>query len=240
MLWFLVDSSLTSPSTSTKNDVILAYRNWKHWQPGRLALRNMFAPLRFVVLRPNTTRLWVIEASKPPFARTPTPATSDQRKNQKMDLMQEKMCKLMPEALSALKGVKTVVWEMCSINPEWASILVLDFLALTPGISDISFLRGESDVLATKFFTQVLPRLSKTLVSLRISASFEGLWCFGQHSVDILLECKQLLELTIPVYTSEGNAGVLPYGSYQNLGKILNQTMNMVAQRPAIGQAGRT
>ncbi|KAF8873146.1 hypothetical protein BD779DRAFT_312316 [Infundibulicybe gibba] len=94
---------------------------------------------------------------------------SDRPKDPKASLAQKRMRELLPGALLALKGAETVLWEMYNRSPDWASASALKLLALAPGIKKAILLHGDSDVLANKFFTQVLSRLSKTLVSLRIT-----------------------------------------------------------------------
>ncbi|KAF8885597.1 hypothetical protein BD779DRAFT_1625193 [Infundibulicybe gibba] len=82
---------------------------------------------------------------------------------------------------------------------------VIDYLALATCIKKIGLLEADTDILAEKFFTQVVPRHSKTLVSLSVETEFEGPWCFGKRNVDIFLECTQLFELSIAVNTSSTN-----------------------------------
>ncbi|KAF8869501.1 hypothetical protein BD779DRAFT_682136 [Infundibulicybe gibba] len=108
---------------------------------------------------------------------------------------------------------------------------VIDYLASTTGIKKISLPEADTDVLANRFFTQVVLRHSKTLVSLSIAADFEGLWCFGNHNVNILLECAQLSKLSIAVDTSSTSGG-----KEAIIDGIVNQIMDMAAQMPNLRQ----
>ncbi|KAF8871095.1 hypothetical protein BD779DRAFT_1577756 [Infundibulicybe gibba] len=56
---------------------------------------------------------------------------------------------------------------------------------------------ADIDARAENFFIHILPRYTKTLVSLGIFATYEGLWCFGTHNIDVLLQCTNLVELSI-------------------------------------------
>ncbi|KAF8886379.1 hypothetical protein BD779DRAFT_1441696, partial [Infundibulicybe gibba] len=107
---------------------------------------------------------------------------------------------------------------------------VIDYLASTTGIKKISIPEADTDVLANRFFTQVVLRHSKTLVSLSIAADFEGSWCFGKHNVNILLECVQLSKLSIAVDTSSASGGK------EATIDGINQIMDMAAQMPNLRQ----
>ncbi|KAF8886378.1 hypothetical protein BD779DRAFT_627981 [Infundibulicybe gibba] len=104
---------------------------------------------------------------------------------------------------------------------------VIDYLASVTGIKKICLLRADTDALANRFFTQVVPRHSETLVTLSISADFEGLWCFGKHNVDILLKCTQLSELSIAVGTSTANGKM-----EVTMDGIVSRIMGMATQMP--------
>ncbi|KAF8887400.1 hypothetical protein BD779DRAFT_1527916 [Infundibulicybe gibba] len=82
---------------------------------------------------------------------------------------------------------------------------LLDYLAATDNIKNLALLEADVDVLAQKFFTHILPRYAKTLVSLNILATYEGLWCFGMHNIDVLLQCTNLVELSMAVDTCGGH-----------------------------------
>ncbi|KAF8886333.1 hypothetical protein BD779DRAFT_627199 [Infundibulicybe gibba] len=104
---------------------------------------------------------------------------------------------------------------------------VIDYLASATYIKKIGLLWADTDALAKKFFTQVIPRHSKNLVSLSIEAEFEGPWCFGKHNIDIFLGCTQLSELSISVNTSSTDEE--EDGSIDGL---MNQIMAMAARMP--------
>ncbi|KAF8899464.1 hypothetical protein BD779DRAFT_1667131 [Infundibulicybe gibba] len=111
-----------------------------------------------------------------------------------------------------------------------ADDVFIDYLASATRIKKIGLLGADTNVLAKKFFTQVVPRHSKTLVSLSVGAAFEGPWCFGKRNVGIFLECTQLSELCVSVNTSSTKGG----GTY---GPV-NQIMAMAARMPKLYQLG--
>ncbi|KAF8886347.1 hypothetical protein BD779DRAFT_1673263 [Infundibulicybe gibba] len=92
--------------------------------------------------------------------------------------------------LAALNGLrKLVVTETVSrINRS-----PLDTWTYLPTPSN-----AENEMLARKFFAYVLPRHSKTLVSLSISSVYGGPWFFGPN-VESLIKCTQLTELYLTV-----------------------------------------
>ncbi|KAF8886371.1 hypothetical protein BD779DRAFT_1530933 [Infundibulicybe gibba] len=75
---------------------------------------------------------------------------------------------------------------------------VLGYLAVATGIKRIGIFGATSDVSSHNFFTNILPRHSKTLVSLSIAAG-PGPWCFGTRGIDALLDCTQLTKLSITI-----------------------------------------
>ncbi|KAF8890054.1 hypothetical protein BD779DRAFT_1469389 [Infundibulicybe gibba] len=111
-----------------------------------------------------------------------------------------------------------------------ADDVFIDYLALATRIKKIGLLGADTNVLAKKFFTQVVPRHSKTLVSLSVGAAFEGPWCFGKRNVGIFLECTQLSELCVSVNTSSTKGG--------GTDGPVNQIMAMAAQMPKLYQLG--
>ncbi|KAF8886337.1 hypothetical protein BD779DRAFT_1673255 [Infundibulicybe gibba] len=108
---------------------------------------------------------------------------------------------------------------------------VIDYLASATCVKKIELFEADTDALAKKFFTQVIPRHSKTLVSLSIWAEFQGLWCFGKHNVDVLLECTQLSQLSISV-----NASPVDEEEEVDTDGPMNQIMAMAAQMPNLFQ----
>ncbi|KAF8886380.1 hypothetical protein BD779DRAFT_628057 [Infundibulicybe gibba] len=83
---------------------------------------------------------------------------------------------------------------------------LIDYLASVTGIKKIGLLGANTDVLANRFFTKVVPRHSKTLVSLSICLSSEAM-VLRKHNASILIECTQLSRLTIAIDTSPMGKG---------------------------------
>ncbi|KAF8886370.1 hypothetical protein BD779DRAFT_1530928 [Infundibulicybe gibba] len=75
---------------------------------------------------------------------------------------------------------------------------VLGYLAVATGIKKISIFGLMSEVSCRNFFTNILPRYSKTLISLTIAAG-AGTWCLRMCNVNALLGCTELTKLAITV-----------------------------------------
>ncbi|KAF8886331.1 hypothetical protein BD779DRAFT_1673250 [Infundibulicybe gibba] len=88
---------------------------------------------------------------------------------------------------------------------------------------------AENEMLARKFFVQVLPRHCKTLISFSISSLFDSHWFLGSHSVGSLLECTQLTELAIVVGFHWDVQERIPGG-------VLEEALHMAAQFPNLRQ----
>ncbi|KAF8886388.1 hypothetical protein BD779DRAFT_1801058 [Infundibulicybe gibba] len=104
---------------------------------------------------------------------------------------------------------------------------VLDYLTSTSGIKKLVLSEVDGIALSHRFFDYVLPRHCSTLVSLSISATFEGPWCFGSHNIGILLTCTRLVELSIAVSSAE-----LDKNKASFLDDIVGEIINMTAQLP--------
>ncbi len=61
----------------------------------------------------------------------------------------------------------------------------------------------DSDLMAAVFFLCVLPKHACTLKVLRIHAPFDGHYCLGQLSLDVLLLCRRLVALSMCVGSNE-------------------------------------
>ncbi|KAF8872544.1 hypothetical protein BD779DRAFT_1679656 [Infundibulicybe gibba] len=105
---------------------------------------------------------------------------------------------------------------------------LLGYLETTNDIERLALLGADIDALAQRFFTHILPRYAKTLVSLDILASYEGLWCFGTHNISVLHQCTKLVELSVSV-----NA----YGP-ASVANTVTQIINMTAALPNLCQLG--
>ncbi|KAF8886352.1 hypothetical protein BD779DRAFT_1801043 [Infundibulicybe gibba] len=49
----------------------------------------------------------------------------------------KKMRELLPKALAALKGITTAMWMACGPSPDWALVLVSQFLGALPGLDTL-------------------------------------------------------------------------------------------------------
>ncbi|KAF8886376.1 hypothetical protein BD779DRAFT_1530954 [Infundibulicybe gibba] len=97
--------------------------------------------------------------------------------------------------------------------------------------SGVALTEAESEMLAGKFFTQVLPHHYKTLVSLNLSVTLRGSWFIGPHSIDALLGCTQLIELSIPVDATD------PTGAVKTtLDDVLGEILGVAARLPNLYQ----
>ncbi|KAF8886332.1 hypothetical protein BD779DRAFT_1530819 [Infundibulicybe gibba] len=117
---------------------------------------------------------------------------------------------------------------------------VLDHLAGITGIQKLDLIRAscdwaastgtpiaESQVLAHKFFTQVLPLHRQTLVSLNISPGFGIHWCLGPRNLDSIIECTHLVELSV----------VMDFTSWDGVQErtsdnVVEEVLHMAAQLP--------
>ncbi|KAF8889432.1 hypothetical protein CPB84DRAFT_1733041 [Gymnopilus junonius] len=71
-------------------------------------------------------------------------------------------------------------------------------------ISTGLFLTGaDSDVVAKVFFAEPLERHQESLEELVINATYEGLWCFGEHNVASIRRLRALKVLTISISSSD-------------------------------------
>ncbi|KAF8163823.1 hypothetical protein B0H34DRAFT_795471 [Crassisporium funariophilum] len=68
-------------------------------------------------------------------------------------------------------------------------------LALTGGFEN----GQESDACGSRFFNEALTHHTQTLEELDINACYEGLWCFGEHNLSIVSQCRMLKTLGISV-----------------------------------------
>ncbi|KAF8869503.1 hypothetical protein BD779DRAFT_1682055 [Infundibulicybe gibba] len=103
--------------------------------------------------------------------------------------------------------------------------------ALNPLAHRETSTKAENEVLAHGFFTRVLPQHSKTLVSLSLPMNFGGAWFIGPHNTDALLECTQLVELSIPVDTTD-SSGV----EKASLDDVMEEILGMAARLPNLYQ----
>ncbi|KAF9030679.1 hypothetical protein BDZ89DRAFT_1064461, partial [Hymenopellis radicata] len=78
------------------------------------------------------------------------------------------------------------------------------------------FSQRDSDLMAAVFYLCVLPKHACTLKALRSHAPFDGHYCLGQMSLDVLLMCRRLVALTVCVGSDEAK---VPFG--QNVIKRL-------------------
>ncbi|KAF8886346.1 hypothetical protein BD779DRAFT_1801038 [Infundibulicybe gibba] len=90
---------------------------------------------------------------------------------------------------------------------------------------------SENEVLARKFFTHVLPRHHKTLVSLSISSVFESPWFLGPN-VESLIKCTQLTELSITVNLSH------PDVQKRTSDGAVEEVLHIAAQFPNLHRLG--
>ncbi|KAF8887401.1 hypothetical protein BD779DRAFT_518975 [Infundibulicybe gibba] len=107
---------------------------------------------------------------------------------------------------------------------------LLGYLAATDDIKNLTLLGADIDARAENFFIHILPRYAKTLVSLGIFATYEGLWCFGTHNIDVLLQCTNLVELSIAVNTCGGHRAPVA--------NTVAQILNMTTSLPNLRQLG--
>lgn len=81
-----------------------------------------------------------------------------------------------------------------------ASYSGLESIVLTDTHSDTTGSRihdSEEDILARRFYSEILPAHASSLVELDVQASFEGPWCFSDHAVPALSKCQRLRTLSI-------------------------------------------
>ena len=87
-----------------------------------------------------------------------------------------------------------------SINPGLFGYLThysgLTNLVVTANVFDTS---PDSDALARLFFAEPLASHSETLEELAVHASFEDLWCFGEHNISAFSRCTGLEQLGVSV-----------------------------------------
>jgi hypothetical protein len=60
----------------------------------------------------------------------------------------------------------------------------------------------ETDALAERFFSSVLPRHVASIIVLGICPCLEGKWCYDNRAAAVLLQCKRLSSLTIVLPSS--------------------------------------
>lgn len=83
----------------------------------------------------------------------------------------------------------------------------LEYLTCYSGLKSLSLrVRGfdtleESDALASPFFETSLPLHTGSLERLVIEAPYEGLWCFGDHNINVISSCKRLQHLRVSLKT---------------------------------------
>ncbi|KDR70944.1 hypothetical protein GALMADRAFT_254550 [Galerina marginata CBS 339.88] len=81
-----------------------------------------------------------------------------------------------------------------------ASYSGLEKLTLSSATADTA---RQSDALAMRFYTEVLPSHSHSLVGLDVCPIYEGKWCFGKHNMSSLLKCTKLANLKIHINADE-------------------------------------
>jgi hypothetical protein len=84
---------------------------------------------------------------------------------------------------------------------------LLDYLSQYSGtlqelsvlICDSEMRWEDSDALAERFWTTVLPKHAVTIRILNICPGFEGGWCYSDQAIHVLMQCKQLRSLSVTV-----------------------------------------
>jgi hypothetical protein len=86
--------------------------------------------------------------------------------------------------------------QLTALSTDCVDGTLLRYLASYSGLKTLKlkFYRGVDD-LADQFFRDVLPNHINTLETLRLSPHFEGSWCLGSETLDLILQCHKLGEL---------------------------------------------
>ncbi|KAF8968534.1 hypothetical protein BDZ97DRAFT_2056307 [Flammula alnicola] len=83
-----------------------------------------------------------------------------------------------------------------------------EYLACYSGLKKLSLKTGgfdtgrESDISAVDFFSNALTKHTGSLEELVIEASYEGLWCFGEHNISVITECRGLKHLGVSILSN--------------------------------------
>ncbi|KAJ7103899.1 hypothetical protein C8R44DRAFT_887395 [Mycena epipterygia] len=108
------------------------------------------------------------------------------------------MLRARPDLQIHLKDISTG-----SVTPD-----LLAYLASYSGVEKLRFWgvgrnSQQAGDLADTFFTTVLPRHTKSLLTLSCTTVYESRWSFGAHNVDVLSELQKLRNLKISINTDE-------------------------------------
>ncbi|KAF8871093.1 hypothetical protein BD779DRAFT_1577751 [Infundibulicybe gibba] len=106
---------------------------------------------------------------------------------------------------------------------------LLRYISAADEFKKLSLLEVKIDTRAQNFFIHTLPRYAQTLVSLEILATHEGLWCFGDHNIDVIRQCTKLVELSVTVNT---------HGWQESMASIVTQIIDMTAALPNLHRLG--
>ncbi|KAF8961941.1 hypothetical protein BDZ97DRAFT_1826736 [Flammula alnicola] len=102
------------------------------------------------------------------------------------------------------------IW-LKEIATDGVSHALLDYLASYSGLQKLTLSSSSthdglaSDVLALKFYKDVLPKHAASLVALDVCPEYEGKWCFGLHNRTSFLDCTNLETLKVNIKSDEIN-----------------------------------
>ncbi|KAF8968535.1 hypothetical protein BDZ97DRAFT_1755206 [Flammula alnicola] len=204
------DSQHTDPSASFHHLFWCYPKDAAPLRLRRLVLRRMLIKLDNITL-PHLRHLTALDVSSmlEPYEPDPHPSDSDSPFSTESRTEEELL-----EKQRAVGSNISDIWDTLMVFGIYLEEITLtkitpsflEYLECYSGLKKLTFTSSgfnnatKSDKCATRFFGTPLTKHVRTLEKLNINAEFEGLWCFGDHNMAVIMQCHALRVLGIRIF----------------------------------------